>query len=99
MSRFFLNLRFVFNRGQPTLASRSVPSTRTPIGTHPFWGRVTGVSTGFSASVGAETNDYGDLFDIKEANVPEAAKVDLELAIVLQTQHGGDGPPENRSTF
>ena len=98
MSRFFLNLRSVFNRGQPTLAS-TVPSTRAPIDTHPSWRRVTGVSTNISDGVEAETSVYGDLFDIKEGNVPEAAKVDLELAVVSRTQHGGDEPPENKSTF
>ena len=99
MSRFFLNLRSVFNRGQPILASQSVPSTLSPIGTHPSWRRVTGVSTGFSAGVGTETSVYGDLFDIKEGNVLEVARVDLELAVVLQTQHDEDEPPENKLTL
>ena len=91
MSRFFLNLRSVFSRGQPTLAGQSVPSALSPFGTHPSWKPTTGISAGLSE---AETSVYGSLFDIKEGNVPGAATVDLELAVVSRTQQGGDEPPE-----
>jgi hypothetical protein len=86
ISRFFLNLRSIYHHGQPTLGSRSAPSSVSPVGTHPYWKRVIRATTDISE---AETDMYGSLSRRSEGNVPEAATVDLELAIVLQTQHGG----------
>ena len=48
------------------------------------------VATVFSDGLGAETSVHGNLPHRNEGNTPEAATVELELAMVLRTQHGGD---------
>ena len=48
------------------------------------------VTTGFSDGWGAETSVHGNFPHRNEGNVPEAATVELELAMVLGTQYGGD---------
>ncbi len=109
LSRFFLNLRSTYNRGQSTLGSKSVPSTLSPVRTLPYWRRLTGVATGFPDGLEAETGIHGNLSNRNEGDVPEAATVGLELAVVLRPLHGGDGhhmrpiadltPPENKLTL
>jgi len=64
------------------------------------------VTTGFSDGLGTETAVYGRFHPRNEGNISEAVTVDLELAIVSQTQQGGDvhdtkpiaglTPPENK---
>ena len=48
------------------------------------------VATGFSDGLGAETSVHDNFPRRNEGNAPKAATVELELAMVLRTQHGGD---------
>ena len=68
-----------------------MPSSLSPVRTFPYWRPSTRIATGFSDGLGAETDVYGSLPNRNEGNVPEAATVDLELAVVLQIQQGGNG--------
>jgi hypothetical protein len=86
ISRFFLNLRSIYHHDQSTF-----PSTVSAMGTHPYWRRVIRATTDISDDFEAETGVYGSSSHGDEGNVPEATTVDLELAIVLQAQHGGYG--------
>jgi len=108
ISRFFLNLRSIYSHGQPTVGSQLVSAALSPVRTHPYWRRMMRVTTGFTDGLEAETGVYGSFPNRYEGNAPEAATVDLELAVVLQTQQGGDEhsmkpiadltPPENKLT-
>jgi len=101
ISRFFLNLRSLYNDSQSTVGS---PSTMlSAVHKDPYWRRPTWVTTGFSDGFEVGTSVSGGLSHRNEGDAPEAVTVDLELAIVARTGHIGDVkpiidlvPPENK---
>jgi len=104
ISRFFLNLRSIYNHGQSIVGS---PSTMlSAVHKDPYWRRATWVTTGFSDGFEVGTSVSGGLSHRNELNAPEAATDDLEFTIVARTRHIGDGqymkpiadlvPPENK---
>jgi len=76
-----------------------------PVRTYPFWKRVN-QPTAVGLEVEVETTVYGNFANGIEGHVPQAATVDLELAIMSQTRYDGDGhrikppadltPPDDR---